>query len=985
MPCLGALLVQPQRLQRPDGVSSLDDLANDVLRLISRLATDVAREGRLLRVIGEAFEGSASRVYTNARAGLGRAEQRLQDWFGPLLDGARGLGAQLPDGIEGGAELVQRFLERLATLAGAFDADALRPHAERLVDILENDLGVSPRFVTDQIWALVDDLIDRLGTLPPDLDDDTRATWIEMRAVLRRLKRRLQPEFSFPGLSVDLIVAGLLKLLRRSPIPFIAARAACLGRELAKGVHGAGQLVRLVPPTGFGAGSLGAAAPATTVEAQYCWYATWLFEIKKRPEWWEFWKVFKDRPWYLFWKGFPDWWRTDEVWVEKDRTQVRWGEHVLLRGTDLTWEKALEYRQNEPRRIRKCADRVEPCAAGVDDEVIHAFYGYTFGETLTPAVMEGITRHSAWIRDYSVAVLHLLPGFSLREGDVWANIANAVALAGEGTFKLATRAPLSWWMDHVGGPMPGWARGVLGKTPWSVVATVLGSLEGRHTNVVWWNWLSFQLTQTLSDAIKTLQYRSIVDTLRDGMLSFLTLLNYEGIRALEAPVSSPTFPFWKTELVDDRPDNRKEIDGVADLGVLLFTYLLIEAIPRDQYSHPFADGENGARHWVLYLLLAGAGMGLVGGLAGCFVAEFIAWAEDWRLLGKKMLQSVWQVWKGYWLALYDFMEGDTDDGRYNPRGPAYQGYPDNETSPYRLPWAAGAARVCGQGNQGMWSHNNFANTSEVYAYDFGLDGAEQVLAARPGTIVDFFDSVPDDTNPANPVGAPAGVGLSPNQTQASRNNFIIIRHDLDEAGNLVIANPPRGDHDRGARGAPVWTYGVYLHGRTGSVRATFAGAAPTAILGQAVVRGQPIMLAGDTGLSFHNHLHMHVLTGPAPQPQNTYFGNGTQTVFAYTFLIVNNPQLTVSVNGVVLILNVDYTVTGAGNPNGGNVTFTIAPAAGATIVLLRTVFLPVARANLVANSIPFVFCEVTNPSPFDPDGVCLARTYYTSANDGRPC
>jgi hypothetical protein len=65
------------------------------------------------------------------------------------------------------------------------------------------------------------------------------------------------------------------------------------------------------------------------------------------------------------------------------------------------------------------------------------------------------------------------------------------------------------------------------------------------------------------------------------------------------------------------------------------------------------------------------------------------------------------------------------------------------------------------------------------------------------------------------------------------------------------------------------------------------------------------------------------------------------------------------------------------------VTFLVAPPAGAVIVI--TLIGAIARSNLVTSSIPFVFCEVTNPSPSAPDGVCLARTYYTSANDGRPC
>ncbi len=65
------------------------------------------------------------------------------------------------------------------------------------------------------------------------------------------------------------------------------------------------------------------------------------------------------------------------------------------------------------------------------------------------------------------------------------------------------------------------------------------------------------------------------------------------------------------------------------------------------------------------------------------------------------------------------------------------------------------------------------------------------------------------------------------------------------------------------------TYAVYGHGKTGSVREVFAARGvtdPRNIIGQTVQRGQVIMHAGDVGTSFHNHLHMHVLGGPAPAP-----------------------------------------------------------------------------------------------------------------------
>ena len=75
--------------------------------------------------------------------------------------------------------------------------------------------------------------------------------------------------------------------------------------------------------------------------------------------------------------------------------------------------------------------------------------------------------------------------------------------------------------------------------------------------------------------------------------------------------------------------------------------------------------------------------------------------------------------------------------------------------------------------------------------------------------------------------------------------------------------------------------------------------------------------------------------------RDQYTGDGSQTGFTVTFLFFANVDLEVTVRdtttGVesVKVLDTDYTVTGAGTPPGGTVTFTTAPASGDTITILR--------------------------------------------------
>lgn len=71
-----------------------------------------------------------------------------------------------------------------------------------------------------------------------------------------------------------------------------------------------------------------------------------------------------------------------------------------------------------------------------------------------------------------------------------------------------------------------------------------------------------------------------------------------------------------------------------------------------------------------------------------------------------------------------------------------------------------------------------------------------------------------------------------------------------------------------------------------------------------------------------------------------YAGNGSTTVFAIPFYFLSSSDLTVIRTAstgaqTTLVLNTDYTVSGAGVPAGGSVTCTVAPAVGQSLVIFR--------------------------------------------------
>jgi len=78
--------------------------------------------------------------------------------------------------------------------------------------------------------------------------------------------------------------------------------------------------------------------------------------------------------------------------------------------------------------------------------------------------------------------------------------------------------------------------------------------------------------------------------------------------------------------------------------------------------------------------------------------------------------------------------------------------------------------------------------------------------------------------------------------------------------------------------------------------------------------------------------------------KNSYSGNASTTVFAYTFKIFANTDLQVIIRSstgteTVKTLTTHYTVSGVGDASGGNVTFTSGntPASGETVVIRRAV------------------------------------------------
>jgi murein DD-endopeptidase MepM/ murein hydrolase activator NlpD len=162
-------------------------------------------------------------------------------------------------------------------------------------------------------------------------------------------------------------------------------------------------------------------------------------------------------------------------------------------------------------------------------------------------------------------------------------------------------------------------------------------------------------------------------------------------------------------------------------------------------------------------------------------------------------------------------------------------WPDQESSPYVLPYPVGASYVVAQGNCTPFTHR--VGTRDQYAYDFRMPIGSTVVAARSGIVSELEEGFPD------------GNGV------VTQSNYVLVRHEDGTAS-------------------------VYFHLTRNGVLVE---------LGQTVRQGEIIALSGQTGGNgtIQPHLHFGVLgtsglTIPVTFRNTTPHPNGLQQGVAYS-------------------------------------------------------------------------------------------------------
>lgn len=786
---LGSILLNSKKIKRAKTADKYNTLVQDLLDLVGRIAVDQTREGDIQNVLEQAALAIGERIVDQIQPNFASARTRALELIEPLVDEFTTRGQDLAD-IEDFSDFSLFFLDLLTGLAyfaEDLSVEQIREPVARALDIMRNDLGITNDFIEDLIWEFVDEVINRLKQMPDDLAPASKINRQKMISVLRRIKKQLHGIFSFPDIRADTISTEIIKWLREKGVDKVTQKAACIGDKLNQAVEAGKQLADLIPGMNLPV----VFGPSTLGAAE-------AVTDNSSYCWYASWVMgsrYRSRGWYFF-----PFWPADDIWInETGNKMIRenfWREDEEI---SLTVSENGNWKQ---------IPHFDEDGAGFGSQPYFTF------DKISRDGMENTALYTAVAADFGEAVFHLL---SIEKGDFLSNILNVLPAGAKGIHKTVTKKPkYHWAADWFAG------RGM---------ASAIGALQGQHTETAAWPGIVYYITKAISQYGEALVYTGLMSGARNAILSLLTLLNYKDS--------------------SNRPDNRLVVDGLADVVISLISkYGHMAVIPGDMYGHPFmGSGERVAKIWLVWGLLTGMGFGILGATAGVIFAELWSWEEEWSVLGWKILQAMETSFVMFWPNYFMAWEGKTDDGKLNPVGADFDGYPDHESSPYKLPWEADKSIYCPQGNQGFITHNAQSGSCQLYAYDFAMDQGTEILAARGGVVDAYYDDTDNDDHD-------------------NSWNYIRIRHTTQDT-----------THDKDAGGTVVTTYAEYGHGRKDSVEAAFAarGITQANIVGSTVTQGQVIMQAGNTGNSAYNHLHMHV------RPQNSSVSVNTNYTIPFVF------------------------------------------------------------------------------------------------------
>ena len=799
---VATLLTQPklvEKLANNDSAESIETLAEDVIVLLRRLIQNPEKSEAVFVAFKNGFESFGNDFINNATDFNGGIQQ-LTQLVNPLVSELQSFSDEDAfQDLAGGIEFVADKFVALMDVIANLSVNNIRRFLNQLLTILENKFAFSLDSMVLRSWTLIDGVISEVKNFPPGIDREEKDLRLVTASLLSRLQRELQQAVNIPSYTNDDLADTIMKILRENGLDGWMQDANKIAEAIKAAFLAAGSIGDIMQLAG---GSVGAAKASESGD-NYCWYASWLLQSRKR----DFGELLLN---YLMLNP------SDEVWVTADKTQVVWrtvhgDDLVLHEGTDVKWTDALMF------------------SSETGEE-------YVLFEHIPADTLEFLSQLSYTLAEFGKCIWNTVD--ATETGDHATAITHAIWNAYNTGFGALAQKPFIPFLVQAAG----WGQGHQGwmNLIFPLAGTLVPSIEGRQTEAdkaaaAFWAILA------IDDVLERFGHHALLGMVRDVLLSSFTLIN--NIGGAEGSDSS-------------HPINKEYTAALAGVGGYVSQIIFLKYFyNKADYKYPV----NG-----FLWSFAGALAGLCGGLVGTCLSSALATGFSTKDFFADIGVETFKGFVLFYVNAYSWVENDTEGGKFNRSDDRFTGYPDKSDSPYKLPYAAGETKMCVQGNMGMWSH--FASSNQIYAVDFGFDQAELIRAVRPGTVVGYTENVNNDTHD-------------------SGWNYIIIRHDQVEDTSV------RENHDTYHDNNTYVTYAIYGHGRKNGVTEAFneRGEAGDPIH-KVVQQGDVIMKAGNTGESFHNHLHLHIKTrfeahagAPAGNTININSGNFTSDTMPFVF------------------------------------------------------------------------------------------------------
>ena len=680
---IGSLLLQPQPLSRFGQLSYEQALGDDAMVLLQKIATNPELLEMLAAQVGDEMEDLVAELQQHIEARMQASQAAMQQMLGPLVEGVEDLiGDDVDIETVGDAiELMLNLADKIAAFIETLDLDKIRAFVEQLLDILFETFGFSPEFLQDLMCQFIDVVIDAMETAPDGASNEYIELQAQVAALARRLKRELLDDAPTLPFNSESIARLLLDQLREFGLETIQEKAQCLAGKV-RAMVDAGTSIYDLGKAVEGGGSVGALKVADSpisTGRKYCWYASWLYQKRRRATAWQYFGT------YLL-PLVPK----DEVWISEDGKQL-----ILRHATEAANPDAdhgddeILYESNEPinwydaPQFKNTSGCEEHFSGAGSARAADALEQWTLASNIM-VIFARLVGHTIHATEPGNHVTHSI----LAAWQTSRLFGEAITEQPFTSFirdKWGISTGHRWVVDLLFGWMP-----IFG-----------GSFEGFNTdsNDGFQHWMTL-IGDDANDTFLVYLWPTLV---HEGILSIVTLANQTG---------SGYDGFDD----GDKPKNFEYSYPLTNVWLVFYSWLQSRtALPRLNYSHPFeaTHMEPFALNQFVYSWMFGALAGITGELCG--------WAISRQVSPRRLLiQLGWGAYKGfgtYVIASYFWNEGDTDGGRYNPNrrtnadgdleyfeDTEFNGYLNPDTSPYRLPIADGRPIFVGQANQGMFSH-----------------------------------------------------------------------------------------------------------------------------------------------------------------------------------------------------------------------------------------------------------------------------------------